>query len=86
MASAGSPGSSCCSPKMITDTKNSVGIELQQAFAEEREHLGSDHGGVDPSRRQSTIALPGATAAADLVAHCFSLAPVSLIKPSGICL
>src|SRR5688572_25842055 len=26
MINAGSPGSSCCRPKMITDTKNSVGI------------------------------------------------------------
>src|SRR6185437_5660372 len=30
MASAGSPGSSCCSPKMITDTKNSVGMSCSR--------------------------------------------------------
>ena len=36
MASAGSPGSSCCSPKMIIDTKNSVGISCSRRLPRNR--------------------------------------------------
>src|SRR5262245_35061561 len=40
MASAGSPGSSCCSPKMITDTNNSVGISCRRRLPSNRSILG----------------------------------------------
>ena len=38
MTSAGSPGSNCCSEKISTDTKNSVGMSCSSRLAEEAQH------------------------------------------------
>src|ERR1044071_8824400 len=49
MTSAGSPGNSCCREKMITDTKNSVGINCSRRLP--RKSSIGDRQENDPVRR-----------------------------------